>query len=169
MIKKYHNFLHESLTDQMVSKDYNVIISNVMKDFNRKTPEEKMKIIEGFIKNDMLDGVKKVLESGFGINTTEGGFAKTTPLMYSIVFDKKNDIFDYLLDEGADVNVVGGDRNIALHYAAFEGDLYKVKRLVEKGADMFVKDNHNKNGCAVAVSDMQYDVAEYLLGEMRKK
>ncbi len=52
-----------------------------------------------------------------------------------------------------------------LHNAAAEGDLERVKRLVESGVDVNIKDRSGSTPLMSAINTMHFDVADYLLSK----
>ena len=50
-----------------------------------------------------------------------------------------------------------------LHRAAYEGDLAKVKQLVERGEDLNARDKHGNTALGLAIHFMRKDVVHYLL------
>lgn len=63
-----------------------------------------------------------------------------TPLMTSIKFNKEN-VFDFLLENGADLFLINGDGDDALQYASYSENNYYIKKLS--------KYNFDKNYCGV--------------------
>jgi ankyrin repeat protein len=70
-----------------------------------------------------------------------------------------------LLDADAElVNARDADRKTALHHAATAGNLDVVKLLVERGADVSVRDRWNITPMGRAALHQHTPVAEYLAG-----
>ena len=66
-----------------------------------------------------------------------------TPLHYAIKF-QDYEILEKILDKSnIDINVQDNDKNTPLHYAAIEGVINKVQKLVERGAEIMLRNNHN--------------------------
>ena len=102
--------------------------------------------------NYELDEVKQLIEEGVDVDSRDefGG----TPLMYACAVRKSEfgidnvDIVRLLLDHGADVNHKftnnDGGNGTALHYATHNGYNETVKLLIERGANLHVKDSGNR-------------------------
>lgn len=50
-----------------------------------------------------------------------------------------------------------------LHRASADGDLTRVKALIESGTDVNIKDEHGTTALTYAVTASQFEVADYLL------
>lgn len=96
-----------------------------------------------------------------------------TPLHFAVKNDNAN-MIDLLLNYGADPNVVAWDSSSfhvytkaqkvsPLHLAAMKGNLKVVKKLVEGGADIEVKNHKGEPPIFKTLYAGQADVAEYLL------
>jgi ankyrin repeat protein len=84
-----------------------------------------------------------------------------TPLIYAIYYDNQ-DIAEYIIKAGADVNAKDNLNRTALMFAAMSGDLTILQMLIEKGADLNALDNTGKNALTYATVYSQYHAAEYL-------
>ena len=86
--------------------------------------------------------------------------------------NKHTDMVRWLLDRGAEIDDIGvhdyGDRRkkdyegTALHKAAANGDLDMAKLLVERGANLHIKDPKDRTPLNRALEENQSEVAEYL-------
>lgn len=91
--------------------------------------------------------------------------------------NKQSAMVQWLLDRGADINEVGvhdfGDRRnqvyegSALHKAAANGDIEMAKLLVERGANLEVKDPVGRTPLMRAMEEKQEDAAAYLRSVQR--
>jgi len=86
--------------------------------------------------NDNVDAVKAALAKGANINHQNESSGQT-PLMGSLLRGKLN-IFEYLLNEGADVTIADGQGYTPPHGAAFQGQKRALEMLIEKGVDVNV-------------------------------
>lgn len=84
-----------------------------------------------------------------------------TPLLLSVLLEK-NDIFDFLLSMGADVNLSDNTGNSPLHPACFEGHKEMVLRLVENGANLRSKTQKGNYPLALAINGDHDEIAKYL-------
>jgi ankyrin repeat protein len=104
--------------------------------------------------------IDKFLQHGADVNAYIEDYH--TPLFQAIA-QNKMDVFKRLLNEGAiNVNLVDKEGVIPLLLAAYNGHLEMVKQLVDKGADLSVK---NKGGCTVkdiAKQKKHNKIIEYL-------
>ena len=77
---------------------------------------------------------------------------------FSILF-----IAEYLIDNGADLEVRDSSGNTPLLFAAYEGRYKVAKLLLEKGADIQAKNEMNWNALMQAASEGYTDVVKLLL------
>ena len=74
------------------------------------------------------------------------------------------DIFDLLLESGADVNKPCHETNrTPLMYAANIGNINCVQKLIKKEADIFYKDKHGHTACILAARAGSVDILKYLI------
>lgn len=83
----------------------------------------------GAIKGN-LSIVQQMINAGVPVNRKQGW----QPLSYA-VFGKNMDVFNYLMDKGADPNANNPSQTSALMYAAQQGQEEMVDRLLKAGAD----------------------------------
>ncbi len=72
----------------------------------------------------------------------EADYNGGTPLCYAIIYHNK-DIFDYLIEMGADVNCLYGDSSSTLMLAVEQKDEYMIGVLLNKGARTDVADKYD--------------------------
>jgi len=84
-------------------------------------------------------------------------------LVHAVRF-KLNSVVDLLLEAGADINYQNSSEMTALHITAGAGDLDLVKRLVEAGTDMELKDLRGETALQWAQKRKHTQVIEYLIG-----
>ena len=142
------------------------------------------------IKNGHKEIVKTLISGGADVNTSphEDHRQGYSPLLYAIFYSHP-DIAKTLIDAGADVNAEDEDgwtplrialrrapnvakqfigtgvKISAFHNAILEGDLAKVKQLVESGMDIDAPDKFGWTLTYWALSAGQKEVAEYLLSQ----
>ncbi len=85
-----------------------------------------------------LKKLKRLVEAGHDVNQRDGWMA-TIPLMYAAMRGH-TDCVEYLLQNGAQLDLKDRDGKTALHLAADGGHLEVIKKLVEKGQDVNRKD-----------------------------
>ncbi len=64
-----------------------------------------------------------------------------TPLMYSIIYNKK-EVFNWLLQQNVDVNICDRNGRTALEYAVQDNHINYAKTLLEEGAKASIKDGY---------------------------
>ena len=88
-----------------------------------------------------LAGVQAELDKGVDVDVDDSSWGSwgETPLQLAARYSH-NEIVELLIDNGADVNVKGGNLGgMPLHHAAFEGHKEIVELLLAKGADVNAK------------------------------
>jgi ankyrin repeat protein len=98
---------------------------------------------------------RMLIRRGADVNTrAEGDIA--TP-MDSAVFKGLHDMVELLIDSGADIPFPD------IHFAAFQGDVSKVKDLIQRGANVDEEDRRGKTPLFFAVWGGQGETVEFLL------
>ncbi|KAF2799241.1 ankyrin, partial [Melanomma pulvis-pyrius CBS 109.77] len=78
------------------------------------------------------------------------------------------DVVDFLLDYGIDVDAEGPRGLTALHYAAYQGNIVVVKKLLELGAPIYLQDHERKPPLDYAQTLRHHEVVNCLGGTFRK-
>ena len=135
-----------------------------------------------------VKSVEKLIADGANVNWMRGHFRRRSKLtissdgeyriMWSPLIASINhmhltplgssnvmlDIFDLLLNSGADVNKPCPNTNrTPLMYAADIGNVICVEKLIEKGANIFATDMHGQTACAIAARAGSVDVLKCLI------
>jgi len=103
----------------------------------------------------------KILLPTININGLYGG---CTGLMNASRNNHGN-IIKLLLDNGADVNIIGSNCKTALMYALWNGRINIVKLLIDNGADMNKKDIDNNIYITLALQNCSSEVVMYLVSK----
>ena len=74
-----------------------------------------------------------------------------------------NDMLEYLVENGANVNCRGEENQTALMCASRECHLEMVKYLLENGADINAKDENNKTALLLASEKSYLEIVKYLV------
>jgi ankyrin repeat protein len=108
-------------------------------------------ILHYFIKNiksfklDPAKVIEKMIDNGINLNAqTKNGKFNHTPLNLAM-FSDSTDIFDLLIEKGADINITVGNGNSLISNALVSNNPiseYFIKKLIENGADVYVKNNN---------------------------
>ncbi|XP_048249106.1 serine/threonine-protein phosphatase 6 regulatory ankyrin repeat subunit C-like [Haliotis rufescens] len=106
-----------------------------------------------------IDIVRHVI-GDFDINTR--GWNGHTPLMLAVC-GGHTDVVDFLVDHGADVNMVDNGRDSLLHLACEAGNLKMVKHVMPY-SDINLRDNFGWTPLAMAAMEGNYAVFKYLKG-----
>lgn len=118
-------------------------------------------IIEA-VDSGSIEKVKKEVDNGSTLNVHyDNGF---TPLLRA-ASNNNFPIVKYLVERGADVNMVGNVQySSPLHWAASYGNMEMAKYLVEHGANVDVKNigNGTPYYWACTTTPIQYEMAKYL-------
>jgi uncharacterized protein len=115
----------------------------------------------GCVAEGNVELVKRYLEVGFSPNTrTRVG----VPVLSVAVRGRHREVVALLIEHGADIDAVSGDRgNTAIMDAAAEGDVAVVRNLIHAGADLDVRSKNNQTALILAVGRGLVDVAEALI------
>lgn len=88
-----------------------------------------------------------------------------TNMLINAIDDKNEEIFNYLIDEGVDVNKPNNEGWTPLAFAAAEGRLHFVKSLIERGAKINYSGNDGKIPFLEAAREGHLDVVKLFLDE----
>ena len=86
-----------------------------------------------------LQAIKRYIEEGGDINALDNGF-RLSALSWGALHGQA-EVVQFLIKNGADVNIKSGDGATPLHSAAFLGRVDVAKLLLENGADIKARDN----------------------------
>ena len=85
------------------------------------------------------------------------------PLTFTLAIDKKNrEVFDKLIELGADINQPCRGNRTALMRASRGSDMYYFKKLVELGADISIKDKRGKTVHDYIKNSGNFDLLELI-------
>ena len=133
------------------------------------------------------DAIKLLISKGANVNVKHDGY---TPIVYAI-WENDKDMVELLISKGADVNTkdkdgvtpyywaaMQGSKDLVelltakgatvestIHLAARTGDLAKVKRFIEEGTDVNVKDKVGQTPLFSAVLADNNDVVKFLIAK----
>ncbi len=107
-----------------------------------------------------LEEVKRLVKAGHDVNQRDG--EERTPLIWAAEREH-TDCMEYLIQNGAQLDLKNIYGNTALHLAARGGHLEVMKRLVEAGQDVNQKDWTDRTPLMLAARGGYTDCVEYLL------
>ena len=102
--------------------------------------------------------VERLLNYGADPNSGDSSTA-----LISAIQSGNHEIFEVLLEAGADPVSPAGDGTTPLHVAAEQGDLEFAQRLLELGADVNAADSYNQPPVHLAVKYKHHDLADLLV------
>lgn len=111
--------------------------------------------------DDDLESVERLLREGAHINARKGAY-KTTALMEASV-QGNVDVMRFLIENGADVNLVDKDGWTALMGATVERRLESVKLLLEVGAHVDAENDKGQTALVMASGPEHTEIREALL------
>lgn len=134
----------------------------------------RRKIHGGDVNDDLLDAirnlnffeVKKAINNGAIVNPNDG---RTNPLIYLFVYDRspadRNEIFDLLIEKGADVNAFTDSRDTVLHLACKNHkNIGIIKKLVNLGANINAVNNNQNTPLMISIiADVGIEIPFYLI------
>lgn len=89
----------------------------------------------------------------------------TTPLILAAGLEKW-EVFERLIDLGANINLTDHGGNAPIHLCCSLGNIEAVRRLVDKGARLFEKTKKGNLPLALAVNENHVEVVQYLFYKM---
>jgi ankyrin repeat protein len=107
--------------------------------------------------------IKELIKKGLDINSQSAkGTFRHTPLNIAVQ-QKLKEVFEILIDLGADVNVTVGNGNSVLSNALMwaQGDDYFIEKLIEYGANVYKKNDHGISPISLAYDISNYDYKQY--------
>jgi len=116
------------------------------------------KVVAYFIKEGDLETVKAFIEAGFDVNAAESGDFGSS-LLHNAIRYGQMEIFNYLIDNGADIDFVDAVGWTPLMEAIIDSKPEFGKILVEKGADQSVV---NKKGATAKMLAMKFGQDAFL-------
>ncbi|MDM5065652.1 ankyrin repeat domain-containing protein [Aeromonas salmonicida] len=110
---------------------------------------------------DYKDVICAILRNGLDINDkqSKGPFKRSA--LHIAVFMKLTNIVDHLIELGADVNSTDANGNTIINTAVMwyrNQDSYLIERLINSGADIFIKNNHGVSAYSLAQAINNFDV-----------
>jgi len=116
------------------------------------------KVIAYFIKHGDLETVKAFIEAGFDVNAAESGDFGSS-LLHNAIRYGQMEIFNYLIDKGANIDFVDAVGWTPLMEAIIDSKPEFGKVLVEKGADQSIA---NKRGATAKMLAMKFGQNAFL-------
>ncbi len=108
------------------------------------------KVVAYFLKHGDLEMVKAFLEAGFDINAAESDDFGSSLLHNAIRYGQMG-VFNYLIDQGADIDFVDAVGWTPLMEAIIDSKPEFGKILVEKGADQSIANQRGANAKMLAM------------------
>lgn len=117
--------------------------------------------------NDFKNIIHAFLKKGLDINEKQitGPFQRT-PLQMSVVLNLR-EVFDFLLEKGADINAVDANGNTILFNAVFnynkdnENYGHYITTLLKNNADPTIENSHKVSALSLSQSIANTDVSKY--------
>ncbi len=119
------------------------------------------KVVAHYIKKGDLDVVKHFIESGYSVNSSESGDFGSS-LLHNAIRYGQMDIFDYLIDNGADIDFSDAVGWTPLMESIIDGKPEFGAKLVAKGADQTLSNKRGANAKMLAMKFGQNAFLEFL-------
>jgi len=119
---------------------------------------DEFKVVAYFIKKGDLDTVKAFIESGYDVNSSESGDFGSS-LLHNAIRYGQMDIFNYLIDHGADIDFVDAVGWTPMMEAIIDAKPEFGRILAEKGADQTIV---NKKGATAKMLAMKFGQHAFL-------
>lgn len=110
-----------------------------------KSYVNKRSCIKEAVKVGCIECIKDLLDLGANINKES-----SDPVLHYTINYRKPVVLTFLLENGADVNIVDDDKQTALHHAARYNDTTSIMLLLKNGADINLADNDKNTPLEVA-------------------
>ncbi|KAF3884934.1 MULTISPECIES: ankyrin repeat domain-containing protein [Nostocales] len=150
--QKKNNYAVEAFVDDAFFGNINVVSNAISQgiDVNAISSNGEAALHKA-IRNNQLSVVRILLEAGANPNLKEESIQGYTPLMIALNSAKiSHEIFQALLEAGADINSSSSQGETVLMLAVFKLNTKAVRQLLELGADFNAKDENNFTALAVA-------------------
>lgn len=115
----------------------------------------------GFAIKKNLDAIKRDLDNGVDINMKDR-YDGSSCLHIASNHNWLEGV-EYLISQGANINLQNSNGNTALMEAAQEGNLEVVKYLISKSANISIKNSNGKTALMVALSEWHLEVVSFLI------
>ena len=122
---------------------------------------DTFKVVAHFIKQGDLDTVKAFIEAGYDVNSAESGDFGSSLLHNAIRYGQMK-IFQYLIDQGADIDFVDAVGWTPMMEAIIDGKPEFGRILAEKGADQSIVNTRGANAKMLAMKFGQHAFLEFL-------
>ncbi|SFV51650.1 inversin protein alternative isoform, putative [hydrothermal vent metagenome] len=119
------------------------------------------KVVAHFIREGNLEIVKQFIESGYDVNSSESGDFGSS-LLHNAIRYGKMDIFDYLIEQGADIDFMDAVGWTPLMESIIDGKPEFGAKLVAKGADQTIANQRGANAKMLAMKFGQSAFLEFL-------
>ena len=117
----------------------------------------------GSIQIPVENMIQLFIDFGININANQSKMPKRTALQIAVI-GKSKDVFDILIEKGADVNVKDGNGNVALFDALFVhrgDDGYFIETLISNGACVDIMNNYGVSPKGLADTVANYDLKKF--------
>jgi len=122
---------------------------------------DSFKVVAHFIKNDNIEIVKAFIEAGYDVNSSESGDFGSS-LLHNAIRYGQMDIFNYLLEQSANIDFVDAVGWTPLMEAIIDSKPNFGKILVERGADQTLANKRGANAKMLAMKFGQKAFLEFL-------
>ena len=113
---------------------------------------DEFKVVAHFIKKGDLDTVKAFIEAGYDVNSSESGDFGSS-LLHNAIRYGQMEIFNYLIDHGADIDFVDAVGWTPMMEAIIDARPEFGRILAERGADQTIV---NKKGATAKMLAMKF-------------
>jgi len=145
--------------------------------FSRFNTPETQKILYGWLdqlKAEPLQVFHQAMKQGehdkglwdylinHGKLSVKESYAGHGTLLHIAAANKRSDVVNYLIEQGAEVNAKGVGQRTALHIAAINNDQATLQILLNHKADLSLKDSGSKTACEKAKEKHQQEAIDLL-------
>lgn len=172
-MRNHSKLTQASLCDAALHGNLDVLEQAIQSGVDLDKPDANNKLaLHIALFNGQKDFVKRLIDAGANINKQSKHDGATALIVLARIFINKTvpeslkqiDVFQYLIDHGADLNRMDNFGHTVLHFAAFEPSGELCRRLLQQKIDLNALTNANETPLNFAVFGGYPVVVKLLLG-----
>lgn len=128
----YFTLVYENVIKAIDEQDIDAVRSMIALgiDIHEKGNLHESYLMRAWFRCDDFEIIKLLIDNGAELNDP------SYPAIVGAAFRQSPEMIQYVLDRGADINAISGDKVSALWHAAYEGNIALAKHLLDVGIDV---------------------------------